>query len=96
MWENKLSEQINEIIFSNAETLLTDAGDVKIAKNIVFDMLVRINVYLRGEATTGGDVSLFGTTPGLPRFTAPMLVALKKIKKKHMTLEAIPMDRGGW
>lgn len=95
-WENQVAEDVNEWVFSDGSVNLTTAGDIKIAKGIVHSLLIRINVYLRGDAVSGGPSNLFGTQPGFPQFTRLQQKKLNKLKRKQMTTEALPMTRGGW
>ena len=81
LWENSWSQKVNDIVTEDPATNITDAGNILTAKNIVNEMMIRTNAFLRGDETSGDNTNLYGT-PGFPYFYKSHLKTLKNMKAK--------------
>ena len=70
LWENFWSRKIDAYIFLDTGTSprLTDANEKAEMGDIVNDMMVQMNIYLKAESVENPLQSGFYTGPGFPQF----------------------------
>ena len=70
LWENSWSRKIDAYIYTDADTSprLTDAAEKAEVGDIVNEMMVLTNIYLKGESVENPMETGFYISPGLPTF----------------------------
>lgn len=98
-WENFWARKINEEIFSDPDTYLTATDDINAVKDIVNQLLIETNIFLKGESVQSGGFVI--QRPTFPQFSKSHLKTLKRMKNKKRTLDAVDFPTvyghyGGW
>lgn len=94
IWENIWARKVDSKVFGSSGGGPMTSDDAADAGDIVNEMLVRTNAYLRGDSTSGDNPGLYGFAPGFPRFSKEHLSTLKNLKARQSkkVLSSVDLD----